>query len=332
MSLAKTEFFLGGISQDGFQTHFDKEIAKAKNYTYILKGGAGTGKSTLLKTIAKEFADYDDVCIFYCASDPNSLDAVLLKNAGIIIDDGTAPHVFDPTYAGVCQKILNLGEFWDDEFLRKNRTDIIKVTNENLKWHKRCRNFVSALSSLYADTFSIGQDALNNNKLENFIDRISAKTLPKGKIGEGKTEFSQLSALTPNGYVTLLNTINDYQNTYILSDSYFAGSDLFLRDFATIANNKGYNVVISECTILTQKTYEHQLIPELKTAFISSTPINNSTIENAQVINFQRFYDKSILAQKKQRLSFNKKACDDLICEAVQALLNAKSVHDDIEK
>lgn len=332
MSLAKTEFFLGGISQNGFKSHFNKEIEKQKNFTYILKGGAGTGKSSLLKKIAKEFADIDDVSVYYCASDPNSLDAVLLKNAGIIIADGTAPHIFDPIYAGVCQKIINLGEFWDDEALAKCYDEIIKVTDENLKWNKRCRNFVSALSSLFSDTYSIGQEALNFKKLDNFIDRLSIKVLPKGKASEGITEFAQLSALTPNGYITLLNTINDYKYVYILNDSYYAGSDLFLRDFATIATIKGYNIIVSECTLLGSNSYEHLIIPELKTAFISSNPINNNVIENAKAINFQRFYDKTVLSQKKQRLSFNKKACDDLTSEAVLALSNAKDIHDDIEK
>ena len=55
MSLSKTEFFLGGISLNGFKTHFDEEIKKPYNFTYILKGGAGTGKSTLMKSVAKIF-------------------------------------------------------------------------------------------------------------------------------------------------------------------------------------------------------------------------------------------------------------------------------------
>ncbi len=331
MSFVKSEFFLGGVSQAGFQTHFNKEIEKSGIFTYILKGGAGTGKSTLLKKIAKEFEDKDDVAIYHCSSDPNSLDAVILKNAGIVIVDGTAPHVFDPIYAGVCQKIINLGEFWDDNILEKNYLEIITVTNENLKWHKRCRNFVSALSSLYSDTYTIGQEALNYKKLEAFIERLATKVLPKTKLTDGSTEFSQLSALTPDGYVTLLDTTKDYDNIYVLNDTYFAGSDLLLRDFATIATMKGFDVVISECTLLSPAVYEHLLIPSLKTAFISSTPINNNDIPDANIINFQRFYDKALISQKKQRLSFNNKACDDIICEAISALSNAKTVHDDIE-
>ncbi len=331
MSMANSEFFLGGISPSGFQTTFDKEIAKSGNYTYILKGGAGTGKSTLMKRIAKEFSGKDDVAVYFCASDPNSLDAVYLKNAGIIVVDGTAPHVFDPIYAGVSQKIVNLGEFWDDKQLSQNKSEIISVTNENQRWHKRCRSFVGALSSLYSDTYSISLEALDFEKLMAFISRLSHKILPKNKSDEGKTEFAQLSALTPKGYITLLNTISGYTRVYTLNDSYYSGGDVFLREFATAATSKGFDVIVSECTLFQSRIYEHLLIPELKIAFVSSSPINSLEIPIAQPINFLRFYEKAFLTQKKQRLAFNKKACDELLAEASSALSNALKIHDDIE-
>lgn len=331
MSLAKSEYFLGGVSPTGFQTHFDKEIAKKGNYTYILKGGAGTGKSSLMKRIAAEFSDKDDISIYHCSSDPNSLDAVVLKNAGIIIVDGTSPHVFDPIYAGVTQKIINLGDFWDDKALAKNMSEIIKLTDENLCWHKRCKRFVCAVSALFSDTYSIASDSLSITKLEAFSERLAHRLLQKGKDKDGFADFAQLSALTPQGYITLLNTVKDYKEIYILNDSFFVGSDTFLRDFASLCVDKGYDIIISECTLFQTKAYEHLLIPELGIAFISSNPMNDISIEGAKPINFQRFYDKTSISLKKQRVLFNKKACADLLLEAQSSLENAQAVHDGIE-
>ena len=45
-------FFLGSSGTSGFKTDFGKIINKPGYYTYILKGGPGTGKSTLMKKIA----------------------------------------------------------------------------------------------------------------------------------------------------------------------------------------------------------------------------------------------------------------------------------------
>jgi len=331
MSLAKTEFFLGGVSPNGFHTHFGNEIAKNGNFTYILKGGAGTGKSSLMKRVAKEFSEKDDVVVYYCSSDPNSLDAVYLKNSGIIIVDGTSPHVFDPVYPGVSQKIINLGDFWDDAQLAKNTVEIIEVIDENLRWHKRCKSFVCALSSLFSDTYSISVEALNYTKLDSFVRRLSHKIIPKSTISDGATRFSQLSALTPHGYLSLLDTISSYKNVYTLTDSFYSGSDVFLREMATTFTSKGFDVVVSECTLFPSKTYEHLLVPQLGVAFISSNPMNEIEIPSSKPINFLRFYDKAFISEKKQRLSFNKKACDDLLAEASGALFKSKEVHDEIE-
>ena len=73
------------------------------------------------------------------------------------------------------------------------------------------------------------------------------------------------------------------------------------------------------------------LIPEISTAFINSNPTNSIEIPSEKQINFKRFYDKAFLSHKKQRLSFNKKAGQDLLDEAANALKNAIVVHDELE-
>ncbi len=331
MASKRSEFFLGGISPNGFVNHFKKEIEKKENFTYILKGGESIGKSIILKDIADEFKNSDDITVYYCCENSETYDAIKLKNAGVIIVNGTCPHTFDPIYLGVSQKIINLGDYLLSSILEKNADEIIKTYDEVTQWHSRCRSFVGALSSLYTDTYSIALEALDFKKLEAFIERLSHKILPKGKNEEGKTDYAQLSSLTSNGYTSLLSTISSYENVYNISDSFYSGSDTFLREFASIATSKGYDVIISECTLFQSHTYEHLIIPELSIAFISSNPINGIELSSPKIINFQRFYDKDIISQKKQRLFFNKKACDDLLDEAASSLKNAKTVKKKLE-
>ena len=47
--MTKQIYFLGGTSPSGFQSKFLEQIKAPGFYTYILKGGPGTGKSTLMK-------------------------------------------------------------------------------------------------------------------------------------------------------------------------------------------------------------------------------------------------------------------------------------------
>ena len=77
--MKQSNYFLGSNTNLGFYSYFDKILNPQKNARlYIIKGGPGSGKSTLMKRLLERFiADGDDIEKFYCSSDPNSLDGVL---------------------------------------------------------------------------------------------------------------------------------------------------------------------------------------------------------------------------------------------------------------
>ena len=136
------KYFLGAMTQNGFSTEFRKIMADTDYYTFILKGGAGTGKSSLMKKIAAEFEPLEHVTRYYCSSDPASLDAVVLHGSKAIICDGTAPHVMECTYPGACQKIVNLGQYWDETKLKAHKNEIVDVTDKNQSMLARDRKSV----------------------------------------------------------------------------------------------------------------------------------------------------------------------------------------------
>lgn len=79
----------------------------------------------------KRFAAYAEerghtVERYFCSSDSDSLDGVVLRDAGTGIIDGTAPHCADPKYPGAREEIVNIGRLWDTGLLR-GRFDEIKT-------------------------------------------------------------------------------------------------------------------------------------------------------------------------------------------------------------
>lgn len=67
---------------------------------YLVKGRAGSGKSTMLKKIAAAGEQRGfDVEVYHCGFDPNSLDMVIVREIGFAIFDSTAPHEYFPERA-----------------------------------------------------------------------------------------------------------------------------------------------------------------------------------------------------------------------------------------
>lgn len=322
------DYFLGESTQNGLKTYFNTQIMKNGRYTYILKGGAGTGKSTLMKRIAEELSYSDEVDRYFCASDPSSLDAVVLNKRNIAVVDGTSPHVFDPYYPGLRQSIINMGEFWDSQKLRENEEEIIKATDDNLECHKRCRRYLTALSSINSDIYSIASGAVRLEKLMGFTGRLTKKIIPDKKTTAGISEYRQFSAVTSEGFKT---HCTEGMYVYLLNDENFAGADIFLRKLEENAIERGYDVIVGECALFRSPIYEHLIIPELKTAFSASNKMNNLYSGFNSKINFSRFYAEDKIKARKARLDFSKKASKELLNECASTLCNAKSIHDKIE-
>ena len=89
-------YFLGANTPHGFYSLYDELIdPEQANAVYILKGGAGCGKSTLMRRVSQSLSDGGHRCEYIlCSGDPDSLDAVIFPGLKAAIVDGTAPHVW----------------------------------------------------------------------------------------------------------------------------------------------------------------------------------------------------------------------------------------------
>ena len=90
----RVQYFLGANAPDGFYSLYpqliDLERARA---VYILKGGPGCGKSSLMRRVAQAMEEKGaSVEYIACSGDPDSLDAVVFPALNTAIVDGTAPH------------------------------------------------------------------------------------------------------------------------------------------------------------------------------------------------------------------------------------------------
>ena len=89
------QYFLGANTRNGFFSLYDGFAdPEAGDFLYVIKGGPGCGKSTLMKRVGKAAEDAGlPVEYVLCSGDPDSLDGVWLPALHTGFVDGTAPHV-----------------------------------------------------------------------------------------------------------------------------------------------------------------------------------------------------------------------------------------------
>ncbi|NCC87508.1 MAG: hypothetical protein EOM05_06520 [Clostridia bacterium] len=330
MQQGQMKYFLGTNSSIGFFSLFDELYDPFENSkAYIIKGGPGTGKSGVMKKVAKKAQQEGIECeLIYCSSDPESLDAVIFPQIKVCIADGTAPHIVEPRFPGCVEQIVNLGECWDADKLRKNADEIKALTVENSGYHQRAQRFLSASSALLSDSRKIVSQYTDYEKLINYSVRLARRELGCAAVGK-KAKRRMLSAVTPNGLMTFESTIKDMCERIVLIDDCIGDtSEHILKLVAEYAQGCGYSVIV--CPSPTFVTgIDQVLVPELSLAFVREQTVED--ILPIKKIHARRFMDSVGIKNHKYRMKFNKKAGNDLQNEAIKLLKSAKQTHDKLE-
>lgn len=323
-------FFLGANTPDGFYSLFNELYDPYTDWKmYIIKGGPGTGKSTIMKAVANE-AEINNYYVerIPCSSDPDSLDGVIIPDLKISVADGTSPHVINPVFPGVCENLIDLGSCWDTAKLSHNESKIKMMTMTNSSGHKKCVKYMKAAKLIDNEIIKYTECAVIPNKIERFVKRISDTYLD---ISNDKFSVKSrfLSALSPAGITVMDETINHYcDNTIIIKDLHNI-SHMIINKIIESATDKKISMILCRCPMDPVNKIEHVIFPDLRLGFFTSN--NYHTINGTKVITTSRFIDKNSISKNKNSIMFLKKAKGELITEAVESLKSAKSTHDILE-
>lgn len=327
--------FLGANTPQGFVSFFDELYNPYENCSaYIIKGGPGTGKSTLMKAIASEcetrgFATEK----IYCSSDPDSLDALIIPEINISIADGTSPHIVEPRFPGACENIINTGDCWDKYKLRAKADEIRSLTLENSIHHRRSAKYLAAAGNITEENLRLTSKYIDKDKTENFAFRFVQRELPKKKHSSpGKKSKRFISAVTPKGKIFLDENIRALSYRVIgIEDEYSAVSGTIAERIGDTAVRNGYDVIFCHCPMKPKMQCEHIIIPEKNLALMTIRSNHNINIEFDRIIHTKRFFYEGI-NEHSYYLRFNRKLIKELTDEAINALKSAKHTHDKLEK
>ncbi|MCL2674972.1 MAG: hypothetical protein FWE84_00025 [Firmicutes bacterium] len=313
-------YYAGANTKYGFYNLFNQINRSDKaGFLYILKGGPGTGKSTLMKKIGKTFEGKTDVEYFYCSSDHESLDGVRLPTLNVAVVDGTAPHICETVIPGAREKIVDLGAFIGD-CVKKHEKEITELMKQKRLFFDTAYLYIKNASNLFECnnlifTAFYKDAAIVASKIARRILRdlgLNAANNGKNKRGaHGNVRRLFLSTIADGDFADFASQ-NNYNSIIELDyDPYLHG--LVLKEIAEAAARRGFDVTCF-CEILAPESFNSVLITHTDTLIIR----------------------KAEFAARDEKhegtIQYNNNAIKDAVFAADNALNKAKEAHKKIEE
>ncbi|NLZ92701.1 MAG: hypothetical protein GX922_01595 [Firmicutes bacterium] len=335
-----TKYFAGANTCRGFYSLFHYIPTEKTKRFLILKGGPGTGKSTLMKQIATQaLAAGKQTEMFYCSSDHDSLDAVSIPALGIAIVDGTAPHIIEPTIPGAYDEIINLGDFWNVSALQPEKEIISDLMRQNSNWFKQAYQYLKEAAVVAEKLRWLMAQAMDFNGIRKLIHQLVTEltaALPPAD-GPGKERHLFGSAITPAGLVNLYPSIlQTVKNFYYLTGDPGSGKSYLLEQIRQAVLRAGHDVHVYRCSFDPERL-DAVVIPAIDTAFVKLTYPHTFSLNPLQPVDKQitlslgRYAKPSLLKHYAAERSENMERFWYLLEKAVEMIKAAKKNHDLLE-
>lgn len=323
-------YFAGANTADGFFGAYDAFIRETElTRLFILKGGSGTGKSSLIRACAKRAAEKGaEVTMLLCSSDPASADAVILqgkngRSAAIL--DGTAPHTRDPELPGAVSRIVNAGDHWDADLLGHRREEITLRTMEKKEAYRRAYRFLGAYRHLTDVQHQLLRPCLDTEKMLAAADRITA-ALPAGEHSAVHTRYTYALSMTGAHHLPTFSRLA--KTLYRILDSYGTGN-FFLQALADTLARRG-TLLFSPAPACPNLPAE-LFFGEGQASF-ALADTREAAQDGIRYVNMQRFLHRQELAKVRARLRFTARCRETLFDGALDALSDARRAHFALEE
>ncbi len=322
-------YFAGANTSRGFVGAYPALVREGElDRLYILKGGSGTGKSTLIRNCAERARLAGaQVTMLLCSSDPASADGVILvgkngRRAAVV--DGTAPHTMDPTLPGAVGEIVSLGECWQTAVLTAARSEIGHHTAEKQAAYRLAYRYLAAYGEITDAARALLSECVLKDKMTAAVRRLTAG-IPKGKAF--REEILYTSAVSMRGLYRL-STFGQLAGREISVLDAYGSASFFWDALRDTAAERRCTVYFAPAPGETKTSFEAYL-PESGAAFRT---VFEREEDGGAVVNMQRFLDRRALAAVRGRLRFADRCREMLMTGALEALGRAREHHFALEE
>lgn len=322
----------GGHTSLGFFSYFDQILPFAQaRRIYALKGGPGVGKSTFMRKMGEHLsARGENVELFPCASDPDSLDGLLAPGLGLLFVDGTAPHIVDPRWPGAVDGIINLGDCLDERALTTHKAAIGALSLDIAASYARAYRYLGAAERLREDSAALllahadpgGFNAAADALIHEFLPNAAAQ-----RPGRARRMFA--SAITARGCACALGS-QPARDIVALGGPWTTPTDLILSRLMDEALRRGFDAE-GYCCALNPRRLEHVYLPAVETLFITVNPYHGQDLPARRQVDLNAHISVPT-AGEQDILVRNEDLFLSLLRAATDALGASKSLHDALEE
>ena len=306
--------FPGANTAMGYRSFFREGLAGMER-VFILKGGPGCGKSTLIRSLGRELQDKGyDVEFWQCSADVDSLDGVLAPALKAAVVDGTPPHVVEPLYPGAVEELVDLGACWDGAELRRQKAQIVDLSRRISGKYEKCTEHLAEAAAVLKQSRSAVEAATGGS--DGLLEQV---------FGRQKKDCRHLfaSSVTPRGWESYLEPLSRRaKRRFILTGPFGGGKEDWLSAVAEEAAQRG----------LYAELYHHPLaVEELQMVWLPSLETAVVGVEEAPslregdiVIPCGRITDKGQYSECRRRVK-------ELTEAGGRQVAEAKALHDKLE-
>lgn len=329
-------YFGSGNTARGFYSLLGSNLQGLERL-YILNGGPGIGKSSLMKAIGKEWAEEGyNLEYIHCSSNNESIDGVIIPSLKVGIVDGIAPHVIEPEAFGVIEKYVNLGEAWDSEALAGYEEEIELISEQVSQSTEKAYSLFDKALKIHDKWEKIYIKNMDFKKADKLTEELIWKFYCHTNLNkQSEVKHRYLGAATPKGAVDFVpNLTEDIPKRYFIKGRAGTGKSTMLKKIAAEGEKRGLDLEIYHCGF-DPLSIDMVIVRELGFAIFDSTSPHEyfPDREEDEIIDmYERIVTPGtdeLFAEQIKVLSNEYKA---KMQEAISYLAKAKAQRDELEK
>lgn len=330
--IEKNNYFAYANTCYGFVNLFNK-IYDSKNLDkiYIIKGcgGADLFNKIAQKAEEKEYS-INSIDYFLCPFDINQLNGIIINDIKTaIIKEDLYDSILMTKYPALIENIINFNNFYDETKLINQKQKILNLIKYKNKYNNLGYNFLKAANELSENITELSQQYINWEKLDSSVERLINKAVNEKHLQPDNIDkFVFINSVSTDEYSELDTFENKAKKIFYISNENFTG-----WYYTKILYEKFKNICKIICPdALNPANIKAIYLKELQILFtIKNKKFNKIYDDKYSFINMERFIDKKLKKDNKQKLKFMYKCYKSIKDESIKYFAESNNINNIIE-